>query len=64
MDRIQQNLQIATDRAYIWWNNIKTKKPLRDSPYDVSDIWELEDLLTILPYEPELRNKARIQKES
>ena len=34
------------------------KKPLRDSPYDISDIWELGDVLTIVRYEPELRNQA------
>jgi integrase len=39
---------------------IKSKKPLRDSPYDIFDICELEDVLQILPYEPELRNKAII----
>jgi integrase/recombinase XerD len=36
---------------------IKTKKPLRDSPYDVNDIWELDDISTIVAYEPELRNQ-------
>ncbi|MGB6530140.1 MAG: hypothetical protein WBF33_18705 [Candidatus Nitrosopolaris sp.] len=39
---------------------IKLKKPLRDSPYDISDIWELGDVLTIVRYEPELRNQAII----
>jgi integrase/recombinase XerD len=39
---------------------IKHKKPLRDSPYDISDIWGLNDVLTIVPYEPELRNQAII----
>jgi site-specific recombinase XerD len=39
---------------------IKTKKPLRDSPYGVNDIWELDDVLTIVGYEPELRNQAII----
>jgi integrase/recombinase XerD len=39
---------------------IKTKKPLRDSPYGISDIWELNDVLTIVQYEPELRNQAII----
>lgn len=37
---------------------IKSKKHLRDSPYGVSDIWELDDVLTIVSYEPELRNQA------
>jgi len=39
---------------------IKNKKPLRDSPYGINDIWELNDLLTIVSYEPELRNQAII----
>jgi integrase/recombinase XerD len=39
---------------------IKARKPLRESPYDVNDIWELEDILTIVSYEPELRNQAII----
>jgi integrase/recombinase XerD len=39
---------------------IKTKKSLRESPYDVNDIWELDDVLTIVVYEPELRNQAII----
>jgi site-specific recombinase XerD len=39
---------------------IKAKKPLRDSPYDINDIWELSEVLTIVEYEPELRNKAII----
>jgi hypothetical protein len=31
---------------------IKAKKPLRESPYGINDIWELDDLLTIVAYEP------------
>ena len=38
----------------------KAKKPLRDSPYGVNDIWQLDDVLTIVSYEPELRNQAII----
>jgi hypothetical protein len=37
---------------------IKTKKPLRDSPYGISDIWELNDVLTIVQYEPELPSRG------
>jgi integrase/recombinase XerD len=37
---------------------IKTKKPLRESPYGINDIWELDDVLTIVEYETELRNQA------
>lgn len=39
---------------------IKTKKPLRDSPYDNNDIWKREDVLMIVEYESELRNQAII----
>jgi integrase/recombinase XerD len=39
---------------------IKLKKPLRDSPYDINNIWELDEVLTIISYEPELRNQAII----
>src|SRR5215469_12758583 len=39
---------------------IRYKKPLRTSPYDVNDIWELGDVLTIVSYEQELRNQAII----
>jgi integrase/recombinase XerD len=39
---------------------IKNKKPLRDSPYGINEIWGLDELLTIIEYEPELRNKAII----
>jgi integrase/recombinase XerD len=39
---------------------IKNKKPLRESPYGVNDIWQLHDVLTIVGYEPELRNQAII----
>jgi integrase/recombinase XerD len=39
---------------------IKRKKPLRDSPYDISDIWDLNDVLEIVEYEPVLRNQAII----
>ena len=39
---------------------IKTKKPLRESPYGINDIWQLDDVLTIVGYEPELTNQAVI----
>jgi len=44
----------------LFLRKIKTKKPLRDSPYDNNEIWKLEDLLTIVPYESEPRNQAII----
>lgn len=36
------------------------KKPLRESPYDINDIWELDDVLTIVAYEPELRKLMKL----
>ena len=37
---------------------IKNKKPLRDSPYGINEIWGLDELLTIVACEPVLRNQA------
>lgn len=39
---------------------IKTKKSKRISPYLESEIWEREELLSIIKYEPHLRNKAAL----
>src|SRR5918995_7198104 len=39
---------------------IKTKKTKRISPYVESEIWEKDELLSILKYEPYKRNKAAI----
>jgi hypothetical protein len=39
---------------------IKYLKLTRSSPYDANDTWNLKDVLTIVEYEPELRNKAII----
>src|SRR5215469_10812027 len=39
---------------------IKAKRPLRDSPYGNSDIWQLDEVLTIVQYGSELRNQAII----
>ena len=39
---------------------IKKKKSKRSSPYSQSEIWELEDLKTIIKYEPSKRNKVVI----
>ena len=38
---------------------IKEKKSKRLSPYSESEIWERDELLTIIKYEPFKRNKAR-----
>jgi integrase/recombinase XerD len=37
---------------------IKEKKSIRKSPYSENQIWEREDLLAVVKYEPEIRNKA------
>jgi integrase/recombinase XerD len=37
---------------------IKKKKSKRISPYLESELWEKQELLTILKYEPHKRNKA------
>ena len=39
---------------------IKTKKTHRISPYSESEIWERNDLLTVIKYEPLKRNKAAL----
>ena len=37
---------------------IKKKRTKRESPYSGTEIWDREELLTIIEYEPEIRNKA------
>jgi hypothetical protein len=39
---------------------IRLKKTKRLSPYADTEIWDLEELLAILPYEPQKRNKAAL----
>ncbi|MGI9011345.1 MAG: hypothetical protein ACR2F1_09190 [Nitrososphaeraceae archaeon] len=39
---------------------IKNKKTKRISPYVESEIWDKNELLSILKYEPHKRNKAAI----
>ncbi len=39
---------------------IKSKKLKKLTPYSATDIWELEEILTIVTYEPNQRNKAAI----
>lgn len=39
---------------------IKEKKSKRRSPYSENDIWDRDELLTIVKYEPNLRNKAAL----
>jgi hypothetical protein len=40
--------------------NIKMKKTKRLSPYSETDIWDKEELFTIIKYEPHKRNKAAV----
>ncbi|MGA9151127.1 MAG: hypothetical protein WBZ36_11160, partial [Candidatus Nitrosopolaris sp.] len=37
---------------------IKKRRTKRDSPYSGTEIWDREELFTIMKYEPEIRNKA------
>jgi len=37
---------------------IKKKRTKRVSPYSGTEIWDREELFTIIKYEPEIRNKA------
>jgi D-lyxose ketol-isomerase len=39
---------------------IRKKKTKRDSPYSEAEIWEQEELLTIIKYEIYTRNKAAL----
>ena len=40
--------------------NIRTKRTKRLSPYDENEIWDLEELKTVIKYEPYKRNKAAL----
>jgi len=40
--------------------NIKKRKTKRLSPYSESEIWDRDDLLTAIKYEPYKRNKAAL----
>jgi integrase/recombinase XerD len=40
--------------------NIKKKKATRLSPYSKDQIWDRDELLTIVKYEPRIRNKAAL----
>jgi integrase/recombinase XerD len=39
---------------------IRKKKTKRDSPYSEAEIWEQDELITIIKYEPYTRNKAAL----
>ena len=40
--------------------NIRKKKTKRLSPYGEHEIWDIEDLKTVIKYEPHKRNKAAL----
>jgi integrase/recombinase XerD len=40
--------------------NVKTKRTKRLSPYGESEIWDIEELKTVIKYEPAKRNKAAL----
>jgi hypothetical protein len=40
--------------------NVKTKRTKRLSPYGESEIWDIEELKTVIKYEPSKRNKAAL----
>lgn len=40
--------------------NIKKKRTKRLSPYDDNEIWDLEELKTVIKYEAHKRNKAAL----
>jgi integrase/recombinase XerD len=40
------------------WARIKEKRTKRLSPYSETEIWDRDELLSIVKYEPDLRNKA------
>jgi hypothetical protein len=53
-----------TDAAFEWqtppFAQIMKKKTKRISPYSETEIWDLDELKTIIKYEPSKRNKAAI----
>ena len=56
-------LDQSQDHSSTEWNtpefvNIKKKKTKRLSPYGEHEIWDIEDLKTVIRYEPHKRNKA------
>ena len=52
-----ENLPIE-DWKTLAYLHIKEKRTKRISPYLETELWEKEDLLTIIKYEPYKRNKA------
>jgi len=51
---------LSTDWETPAFANIRTKRTKRLSPYDENDIWDLEELKTVIKYEPYKRNKAAL----
>lgn len=55
-DRMSDKSDWETPRAA----RIKKKRTKRESPYSGTEIWDRDELFTIVKYEPEIRNKAII----
>src|SRR5919108_3466980 len=60
--RLQEQNAVESQDKLEWitpdFVKIKQKRTKRLSPYSETEIWELEELLTVVKYEPYLRNKA------
>jgi integrase len=56
--RHKQNIQENEEWITPDFCKIKPKRTKRLSPYSESEIWERDELLTLIKYEPHLRNKA------
>lgn len=54
----EQNLEVSEEWTTPEFCKIKPKKTRRLSPYLESEIWERDELLTLIKYEPNIRNKA------
>ena len=58
------SIPLSVESSYEWqtppFAQIRKKKTKRLSPYSESEIWDLEELKTIIKYEPSTRNKAAI----
>ncbi|NAL77755.1 hypothetical protein [Nitrososphaera sp. AFS] len=61
----RQNKQLDESIAQDEWKTpsfvqIKAKKAKRESPYTQSELWERDEILFIVKYEPYIRNKAAL----
>ena len=56
-DRDRKSMQDWATPSFV---KIKLKKTKRLSPYSQNEIWDKDELLTIIKYEPSKRNKAAL----